>query len=157
MTWTDALVALFLLVGLLGIVLPILPGSLLIAGTLLTWAALTGGAAWGWFAAAVAVLAIGTTLQYVVPGRRLKTAGVPNQTLLLGALVGFVGFFVIPFVGLFVGFVLGVYAAEVSRLGREAARPSTVAALKAVALSIAIEASFAVVAVSIWVVAAFRL
>ena len=100
MTWTDALVALFLLVGLLGIVLPILPGSLLIAVTLLTWAALTGGGAWGWFAAAVAVLAVGTTLQYVVPGRRLKTAGVPNQTLLLGALVGFVGFFVIPFVGL---------------------------------------------------------
>ena len=43
MTWTDAVVALLLLVGILGIVVPILPGTILIGSTLLVWAILTGG------------------------------------------------------------------------------------------------------------------
>ncbi|MDT9594578.1 DUF456 domain-containing protein [Nocardioides zeae] len=157
MTWTDGLVALLLLVGITGIVVPVLPGTLLIAATLLTWAALTGGTAWAWFAAAAVVLAVGTVVQYAVPGKRLKDAGVPGRTLLLGGLVGIVGFFVVPVVGLFAGFVLGVYAAESARLGTSEARASTVHALKAVGLSIAIEATAAVVAITVWVVAVFQL
>lgn len=157
MTWTDALVALLIATGLVGIVVPILPGTLLIAATLLGWAALTGGAAWAWFAAIAAVLVVGTVVQYAVPGRRLKDAGIPGRTLLAGAVLGVVGFFVVPVVGLFAGFVLGVYLAEVARVGSAEARPSTVHALKAIGLSIAIEASAAVVATGIWVTAAFQL
>lgn len=157
MTSTDAIVALLLLVGIFGIVVPILPGTLLIGSTLLVWAILTGGAAWGWFAAIVVVLLVGTVVQYAVPGKRLKAAGIPTRTLLLGGVLGVVGFFVVPVVGLVIGFVLGVYLAETARVGREEAWPSTVHALKAVGLSMAIEATAAVVASSIWVVAAFRL
>ncbi|MFW6774701.1 DUF456 domain-containing protein [Nocardioides sp. CPCC 205120] len=157
MTWTDALVALLVAVGIVGIVVPVLPGTLLIGATFLGWAVLTGGAAWGWFAAIAVILVVGTVVQYALPGQRLKAAGVPGRTLLLGGLAGVVGFFVIPFVGLFVGFVAGVYAAEVQRVGSVAARPSTVAALKAVAMSIAIEATAAVVASAVWFVAIFQL
>ena len=56
-------------------------------------------------------------MKYVVPGRRLKENGIPNSTLLLGGVLGVVGFFVIPVVGLLVGFVLGVYLAELNRVG----------------------------------------
>lgn len=157
MTLTDGLVALLLAIGLVGIVVPILPGTLLIAATLLGWAALTGGAAWAWFAAIAAVLVVGTVVQYAVPGRRLKDAGIPGRTILLGAVLGVVGFFVVPVVGLFIGFVLGVYLAELSRVGPELARPSTAHALKAILLSIAIEATSATIAVTIWVMAVFRL
>lgn len=157
MTWTDAVVALLLLTGIVGIVVPILPGTILIGSTLLVWAVLTGGGAWWWFAAIVVVLLIGTVVQYAVPGKRLKAAGIPTRTLLLGGVLGVVGFFVVPVVGLVIGFVLGVYLAETARVGREEAWPSTVHALKAVGLSMAIEATAAVVASSIWVVAAFRL
>ncbi|MDR6175956.1 uncharacterized protein YqgC (DUF456 family) [Nocardioides zeae] len=157
MTWTDAVVALLLLVGIVGIVVPILPGTILIGSTLLVWAVLTGGAAWWWFAAIVVVLLVGTVVQYAVPGKRLKAAGIPTRTLLVGGVLGVVGFFVVPVVGLVIGFVLGVYLAETSRVGREEAWPSTVHALKAVGLSMAIEATAAVVASSIWLVAAFRL
>ena len=45
----------------------------------------------------------------------------------------------VPVIGLVVGFVLGVYAAEVRRVGEGEARRTTVAALKAVGLSILIE------------------
>jgi uncharacterized protein YqgC (DUF456 family) len=58
---------------------------------------------------------------------------------MLGALLGVVGFFVIPVVGIVVGFVLGVYLAELRRLGLERAGPATVSALKAVGLSMLIE------------------
>ena len=59
-------------------------------------------------------------IKYLVPGKRLK-ATVPTSTLVVGALVGLVGFFVIPVVGLFVGFPVGVYVAERARVGGGAA------------------------------------
>jgi hypothetical protein len=62
-----------------------------------------------------------------------------------------VGFFVIPVIGLFIGFVLGVYLAEYRRLGATAAWPSTTHALKAVGLSILIELAAGVVATFIWI------
>nr|WP_284290737.1 DUF456 family protein [Angustibacter aerolatus] len=51
-------------------------------------------------------------VKYVLPGRRLKDAGVPWWTTLAGVALGVVGFFVVPVVGLLLGFVLGVYLAE---------------------------------------------
>jgi hypothetical protein len=53
-------------------------------------------------------------------------------------------------VGLFVGFVLGVYAAERRRVGDQA-WPSTKAALRAVGLSIAIEMVAGLSAALVWV------
>lgn len=61
-----------------------------------------------------------------------------------------VGFFVVPVVGLFLGFVVGVYAAEHRRLGARLAWPSTRAALGAVGLALLIELAAAVVAASVW-------
>ena len=52
--------------------------------------------------------------------------------------------------GLFIGFVLGVYAAERRRVGRDA-WPSTKAALRAVGLSIVIELVAGVAATLVWV------
>lgn len=157
MTWTDAIVALLVAVGIAGIVVPILPGTLLLVATFLGWAVLTGGAAWWWFLVIALVLVAGTVVQYAVPGKRLKDAGVPGRTLFAGFVLGVAGFFVVPVIGLFLGFVLGVYLAESARLSPNEAKTSTVHALKAVALSIAIEASAAVTATIIWIVAAFSL
>lgn len=151
----DLLVALAIAVGLAGIVVPVLPGSLLILGALLAWAIAIGETT-GWvvFSIAAAFLVIGTTVKYVVPGRRMKSSGVPSSTLLIGAVLGIVGFFVIPVVGLPVGFVAGVYAAEHRRVGQVAARSTTVAALKAVGLSILIELAAGLLAAMTFVVGA---
>jgi hypothetical protein len=90
-------------------------------------------------------------VKYLVPGRRLKEAGVPASTQWIGAALGVVGFFVVPVVGLFLGFVLGIYLAEVRRLGVQAAWPSTRHALGAVGLSILIELVAGVAATFVWV------
>jgi len=152
-TLTDLFVGLAILVGLAGIIVPVLPGTVLILAALLIWAVqVDTGAGWVVFAVGTTFLAIGTMVKYVVPGRRMQAAGVPNSTILVGALVGLVGFFVIPVVGLLVGFVLGVYVSEHRRVGAERAWPSTKAAIKAVGLGILIELVAALLATATWLV-----
>ncbi|KQY64070.1 hypothetical protein ASD30_03630 [Nocardioides sp. Root140] len=139
-TLVDILAALAIAIGLAGILVPVLPGTLLILAALLAWAVSVGDTtAWVVFAVATVVLAAGTIVKFSVPGKHMKQAGVPNSTLMVGAVAGIVGFFVIPVLGLVIGFVLGVYAAEVRRVGESAARRTTVTALKAAGLSILIE------------------
>lgn len=153
MTPTEVAVGIAILVGLVGILVPVLPGSVLVLCAILVWSVDRGGAgAWTVLAVATALIALGTVVKYAVPGRRLKYAGVPTSTLALGALAGLLGFFVVPVIGLVLGFVAGVYAAERRRLGAGAAWPSTKAALRAVGLSIAIELLAAVLATGAWVV-----
>ncbi len=153
MSLTEAGVGLAILVGLLGIIVPILPGGILILTAVLVWASVTGGAtAWVVFAVAATFLVLGTVVKYAVPGKRLKDAGIPASTQWTGVGVGVAGFFVIPVVGLFVGFVTGIYLAERARLGAEGAWPSTKQALRAVGLSIVIELTAAVLATATWIV-----
>ena len=152
MTGVEVLVALAIAVGLVGILVPILPGSILVLGGILVWAWDVGGpTAWSVFALAAVILVAGGVVKYLVPQRRLKGVGVPPSTQWVGAAVGVVGFFVVPVVGLFIGFVLGVYLAEYRRVGSAAAWPSTKHALKAVGLSILIELVAAVGATLVWV------
>jgi uncharacterized protein YqgC (DUF456 family) len=147
----EVLVALAIAVGLAGILVPVLPGSVLVLAAMLVWA-LDVGSATGWavFAVAAAILVVGGVVKYLVPNRRLKVAGIPASTQWIGAAAAIVGFFVIPVVGLFVGFVVGVYAAERRRVGREA-WPSTKAALRAVGVSILIELAAGVAATFVWI------
>ncbi len=151
MSGTEVLVALLILVGLVGTVVPVLPGSLLVLGAVLLWAWDVGtGTAWAVFAVATTFLAIGGVVKYLVPGRRLRGAGIPGSTLALGAVLGVVGFFVVPVLGLLVGFVLGIYLAELRRVGRDAAWPATRQALQAVGLSVLIELVASMCAATTW-------
>lgn len=153
MSATEVLVALAIAVGIAGIIVPVLPGTLLVMGAVLAWAVHVGTTT-GWvvFAVATVLLAGGSVVKYLVPGRRLKASGVPSRTLLAGALLAFIGFFVVPLVGLFLGFVLGVYLAERARVGGQQAWPSTMAALRAVGVSILIELVAAFLAAVTWAV-----
>jgi uncharacterized protein len=150
----DVAVALLILLGLVGVVLPVLPGLLLIAVAIIGWAAYVGGGlAWAMTALALLVLAAGALVKYVVAGRHLRTKGVPNRTLVAGGLLGIIGFFVVPVIGLVVGFVLGIYLAELQRLGRREAWPATRHALTAVGLAVLIELMAGFVAAGLWLVA----
>lgn len=147
MTGFELVVGLAVVVGVVGIIVPVLPGTLLILAAVVAWAVVTGTPeGWVYFSAVAFLLVVGAVVKYAVPGRNLKAVGVPNRTLVIGALLGFVGFFVIPVVGVFVGFVLGVYLSEVQRVGRVAAGPSTRHALKAAGVSVLIELVAAVLA-----------
>lgn len=152
MQTATVLAAVLIAVGTLGVLIPVLPGTLLCVAGVLLWSASTGGgAAWSIFAGSVVLALVGWTCKYLLPGRRLSTAGVPRTTLLVGTVCGVVGFFVIPYVGLALGFVIGVYAAEHARL-RDAtvARQATAVAVRAVLLSVGIELLTATAIAVLW-------
>lgn len=144
-------VAIFV-VGVVGIVLPVLPGLLLCVTAVLVWAIGTGGTtAWITLGVVVALYALGVTLQLLVPGRRMKREGVGGLTLALGVVGGIIGFFVIPVVGLPVGFVLGIFAAEYVRFHElDRAWTATKSALRGVLHSMGIELATALLIAITW-------
>jgi uncharacterized protein YqgC (DUF456 family) len=158
MQWVlIAVCAVAMLVGLVGIVVPVLPGLVLCYGAVLGWAIFTHGG-WGrWLVLAICTiwLLVGTVVKYAWPGRNIKAAGIPTVTILAGVGLGLVGFFVIPVVGLPIGFVLGVWLAEWARLkDPQRAWPSTWEALKATGLSMMIELGAGLLVAGTWVAGA---
>lgn len=150
---TTVVAGLLIAAGIVGILLPVLPGLLLVLVGIAVWAVPRNDAVgWTVLAVATAIVVLGTVAKYLLPGKRLRDSGVPTRTLVAGAVLGVVGFFVIPVVGLFVGFVLGVFLAELARLGdRALAWPSTRGALRAVGWSIVIELAAGLLAAAVWV------
>jgi uncharacterized protein YqgC (DUF456 family) len=152
MSTATVLAAVLIVVGLAGVLIPLLPGPILIWVGIGLWSfERSDVAGWAILIAATAVLAVGLIAKYALPGRRLREAGVPWITLAFGTLLGVIGFFVIPLFGLPIGFILGVYLAELSRLGSNAAAwPSTRQAVTAVGLSMLIEFGSGLLAAAIW-------
>jgi uncharacterized protein len=136
----DVLVGIAVLAGMVGTVVPIIPGLVLQVVAVTIWA-FEKQTTIGWVVLGVvlAVAATATVLKYLYPGRRLKEAGVPGWVLLVAVIAGVIGLFAIPVVGAPLFFVLAIYVFERARRGKEAAWPSTNSALKAVLQSIGIE------------------
>ena len=157
LTAQNALIALVMLVGTLGIVIPVLPGLLLVWGGALIWA-IEQQSQTGWIVLGVATVAYaaGLAAQYLVPGRRLRAAGIGSWTILIALGVGVVGFFVIPVVGAPIGFVAAVYGIERLRI-RESGRAweATKHALRAVMLNIGIELAAALAIMTTWLVGVY--
>lgn len=154
MSAATLIAGLVIVIGLIGIVVPVLPGLALVWAAVLGWA-LSRHDTGAWLALAVvtALFVGGAILKYLLPGRRLAAAGVPGRTLAAGAAVALIGLFVIPLVGLPVGFVAGVFLAERWRLdSAEAARDSTVLALKAAGWSLLIEFATGLLMALTWLV-----
>lgn len=151
------LLLLVMLIGVIGVVIPFIPGLLLIEATALVWAIDVGDGAARWLvlAGVTAIVVVGTIAKYVVPARSLAGSGSPRTTTLAGIVGAIVGFFVIPIVGLAVGFVVGVFAAEcLRRRELTAAWQGTVLAVKAVGISVLVELVAAAAATSTWFVGA---
>jgi hypothetical protein len=148
--------AVAMVVGVVGVVVPVLPGLFLCLAAVLAWAVLGDGSTvvrWTVLGLSVLWVAVGTVVKYTWPGRRMKAVGVPARTLVCGVLLGVVGMFVIPVVGLVIGFVGGVWLAEAQRHGGFAqAWPSTVAALKAAGLSMLVELAAAFLVALTWMI-----
>lgn len=151
------MVAVAIAIGLVGILVPLLPGTLLIWAAIAVWAFVVGTtAAWVVLGVVTAILGAGILVKYLWPARRMKAADVSGRTLAAGAVLGVIGFFVIPVAGLLIGFVLGVYLAEFAqRRDHRRAWASTKHAVKGVALSVGVELGAALLATAAWIVGVF--
>lgn len=150
----EIVVGLLILTGLAGILIPILPGLILVAGSVVVWAFIDrSGAAWTVAAIAVALTVAGTVFKFLVPGRRLTASGVPRSTIWFAGALAIAGFFVIPVIGAPIGFVLGTYLAERRRVGTSVAGHSTRQSVVAVGMAIGIELGAGLLVAGLWLAA----
>lgn len=147
------LVAVAIAVGLIGILVPLVPGSILVFAAIAVWAFVEGTTiAWVTLGVVTAILAAALLVKYTWPMKRMRSADVGTPSLLAGGVLGVIGFFVVPVVGLVIGFVVGVFLAELaSRRNSRLAWASTVHAIKGVALSVGVELAGALLATMVWV------
>jgi uncharacterized protein YqgC (DUF456 family) len=149
----QVLVGLIMVAGIVGVLLPVFPGLPVVWAAALWWTIADGGgpARWAVLVVMTVLLAVGMTAKYVLPARRAAARGAPFATLVVGGICAVIGFFVIPIIGLIVGFVLGIYLAELVRL-REAGRAwdSTRAALVAVGIGMLIELTAGLLMFGVW-------
>ncbi|MDP9889175.1 DUF456 domain-containing protein [Pseudarthrobacter enclensis] len=154
-TVVTILCGLAILVGVAGIIIPVLPGSVLIAVSLLAWAIWGGAGTVGWviFAVAMVFVAAGMAAGALLTGRKLKQHAIPSRSVVVALAAGVVGMFVIPVVGLFAGFAAGLLVSEFLRTRNfPTAARSSWAALKATGLGMLAEFALACLAASTWII-----
>lgn len=154
-TVVTILCGLAIVVGVAGTVIPVLPGSFLIGLSLLAWAIWGGEGTIGWVVFGIGMIFVlaGMAASAVLAGRKLKQHRIPNRSVAAGIVLGIAGMFLIPVVGLFVGFAAGLLLSELHRtrnLGT--ALTTSWAALKATGLGILAEFGLACLAASTWVI-----
>lgn len=108
----------FMLVGLIGTVLPVIPGTVVIFAAALIYALIDGFQVIGW--PSLLVLAglaiIGTTADIWAGSVGAKIGGASGWSVLAGLLGGFVGFLLFTLPGAILGAILGVLLTEIVRV-----------------------------------------
>lgn len=155
----EFILGLLMAVGLVGVLVPVLPGLMLIAGVGVFWGFEIGTwQGWGVVALMVVILVAGTAVKYRIPGRELTESAVSTRTWIVAAILAVVGFFVIPIVGLVLGFVLGVYLGErLDRGGHRQAWAATKRLLQGIGKGMAVEFAAGASAILVWSVAALAM
>lgn len=148
------LVALFIAIGLVCIVVPVLPGGLVVFLAIAVWALMVHTTtAWVVLGVSAALFVAAEIIKFTWPMKRMRKADVAARSLVIGGILGIIGFFVIPVLGLALGFVLGVYLSEyTARRDRRLAWARTVHAIKGIALSMGVELTGALLSTGAWVV-----
>jgi hypothetical protein len=151
----EIVLGLVMVVGLVGVVVPVFPGLILVAGAGFVWAVQRGGSgAWAVFAAMAIVGVAGIATSSVLPARRVAASGAPAWVVAAGAVGLVVGFFVVPVVGALIGFPTGVFVAELARHRHPGpAWRATWEALRSVGLGIALQLGAGVVMIGVWLAA----
>ena len=110
---------LIVLIGLIGTVLPIIPGTILIFAGALLYALVDGFQVVGWPTLVVlGVLAVvATTADLWASSIGAKIGGASGWSVVIGLLAGLVGFVIFTLPGAIIGAILGVLLTEIVRVG----------------------------------------
>jgi uncharacterized protein len=151
-----ALALAVMVVGLVGVVVPVLPGLLLVwlasAGTMLY----VGTDAAGWIVAVLltVLFALGSGATIWLPARQGRRGGVPLRSLLTALVGAVVGFVVIPVVGFPIGAFVGLLLGEQQRHGDwQVATASVGQVLRAYGIGVVVEVVVGVIMIATWLVA----
>lgn len=148
------LIGAVMLLGLVSVPAPGVPGTLLCWAALLWWATSEHTSlTWGVLAGATGVLAVAQVVVWLMPNRRIRESGVGWRTFLNAAGVAIAGFFLLPVVGAVLGFVGAIYLTERARLGggHRTAWTATRTAMRAVGGSVLVELMACLLVAGAWV------
>ncbi|MEU5974883.1 DUF456 domain-containing protein [Streptomyces sp. NPDC047315] len=146
------LLGLVMLLGLVGVLIPGVPGRWLVWAAMLWWSLHEQTAlAWVLLVCSTALLLIVQVVLWLLPARRIRDSGASRRTAAWAGAGGIVGFFVVPVVGAVVGFVGGIYLCERRRLGGHGqAAAATRTAMRAAGTSVLVELLGCLLVVGAW-------
>jgi len=149
----EAALGLVMLVGVVGIFVPVLPGSVIVWAAIVVWAVAGDDslvARWAVAAAASVLLGGALVVSTTLPARSAGV-GAPRYLPWVVALGTIVGFFVVPLVGGFIGGPIAAFAAETVRL-RDPTQGwrSAVRTLKGLGLGLLVELTAALIVIALW-------
>lgn len=152
------LMGLVLLLGLLGVMVPGVPGTWLVWAAVMWWALHErSSAAWVLLVATTGLFLVVQVVIWLLPPRRLRGVGVHRRMVVYAGAGALLGFVLVPVVGAVPGFVGGVYLSERRRLGSHGeARASVRAVMRAVGTSVLVELLACLVVTAAWVGAVLR-
>ncbi|MFD3871698.1 DUF456 domain-containing protein [Streptomyces sp. NPDC058623] len=112
------LVGLVLLLGVLGVLVPGVPGTWLVWAGVLWWALhVRSDGAWVLLASATGLLLVVQVVKWLLPPRRIQGLGVTPAMAACAGGGAVLGFVLVPVVGAVPGFMGGMYLYERRRLG----------------------------------------
>lgn len=146
------LVGLVLLLGVVGVMVPGVPGTWLVWAGVLWWALHErSAAAWTLLVAATALLLVVQVVKWLLPPRRLRGVRVTRRMVAYAGAGAVLGFVLVPVVGAVPGFVGGIYLCERERLGSHGeAWASVRAVMRAVGTSVLVELFACLLVVGAW-------
>lgn len=114
---TFGLTVAFILLGLIGTIVPVVPGTLLVWITIVVFAIVTGMEAVGWGTlVVVTIIALVTgTADLWLPLLGAKKTGAGGWSMVLGAVGGIIGTVMLPLIGTVIGYGVGILLGEVLR------------------------------------------
>jgi len=107
----EVLIGLIMAVGIVGTLVPVLPGLVLVWLAGLIWTIFDGADTTHWiiFSVMTAFFLVGIGLSFYLPAKSAKSDSSPKWTMLISTFFAVIGFFVIPIIGVAIGFIFGVF------------------------------------------------
>ncbi|MET9882930.1 DUF456 domain-containing protein [Streptomyces sp. NPDC006430] len=147
------LVGLVLLLGVVGVMIPGVPGTWLVWAGVLWWALhLRSVLAWSLLVSTTALLLVVQVIKWLLPPRQLRGVGATPRMAVYAGTGALLGFVLVPVLGAVPGFVGGIYLCERLRLGTHGqARASVRAVMRALGTSVLVELFACLMVVGAWV------
>jgi uncharacterized protein YqgC (DUF456 family) len=150
-----AVTLLAMLIGIVGVLVPVLPGVVLIGVAGIAATFVLGIDAGGWVLVAVlaVITVVGAGASYLLPARRGLRGNAARSSLGVALVAAIAGFVVVPVVGLPLGAVVGLFTAELRRTGdRTAAWATTRSVLAGYGIGVIVELAAGLTLVALWLV-----
>lgn len=149
----SLLALVLMLIGLCGVIIPILPGLMLIWAVALGYGFLVGFGTTGIAVMVVLTVLVGVSIvkSVMVPRRTAVESGASGWSQFGGLVGAVIGFFVIPVVGFIIGALVGVLAVEVMLKGNwDEAWTATKGLAKGFGISALIDLVLGLIMIATW-------